>query len=73
MNKIIVGLEREDIINMIRGTSPSYKMMSDPLVNKLGDYTGGFHDRWDWGRYFPLAISNEKLLELYYRIKEDSL
>lgn len=42
------GLDKKDLISLIRGICPSYEQMSDFEKLGLGTYTGGFADKWDW-------------------------
>lgn len=72
--KEIEELDRIDIINMLRGTTPSYSVMKD-IPKELGSYCGGFVDEWKWNisayniEYYK-EYSDEYLLELYYKCKK---
>ncbi len=41
-----VDLDKNDLINLVKGTSPSYELMDHPLISRNGQYRGGFDDRW---------------------------
>lgn len=68
-----VELDKKDIISLIRGEYPSYEQI-DMLVNRrLGTYTGGFADRWDWNsKHDPCwnAFSEEELYDMYLTLKQ---
>ncbi len=68
--KINVALDREDIICLVKGTSPSYALMDLPLMQKLGSFVGGHYDRWDWNFQFPDDVSSSTLYELYKELKK---
>ena len=64
-----VGLDRKDIINLLKGTKPYYDVM-DKIPKDLGSYVGGFVDDWHWN-YFDESVkySNEELYEFYLLCK----
>ena len=41
-------LDYMDVINMIRGTYPPYKLMDELTKLGFGSYCSGFHDKWYW-------------------------
>ena len=51
-----VRLERKDVINLIRSTYPPYEDMEMLENLKLGFYSGGFNDKWEW----DLHLLNKK-------------
>lgn len=63
-------LDKADVINMIRGTSPSYESMNALEHLQLGSYTGGFNDKWDWNSKFPESLTIEELYFLYTKLKD---
>lgn len=65
-----VELERKDIENLIKGTDVPYALMEDPIISKLGYYTGGFYDRWDWFSPMDKSITDEQLWETYQKLRE---
>jgi hypothetical protein len=64
-----IELEREDLLNMVKGTSPYYSVMEDTLVKKAGQWIGGMADRWSWGDLN--SLTDEELFKLY-KICKDS-
>lgn len=69
VDKIMVHLDRKDLLSLVKGTDPYYSVFEHPLVQENGDYTGGFVDKWSWNHPRLNALSNEKLVELYYICK----
>ena len=68
-----VELDRLDIVNMLRGTTPSYSIMKN-IPKELGSYCGGFVDEWKWNiSAYNIECfkdySDEYLVELYYKCK----
>ena len=65
-----VELDREDLINLIKGTEPTHELMEHPSIKQLGTYTGGMDDDWSWGRNESFDhLNNAQLLKLYYLLK----
>ena len=67
---MLVDLDKQDIITLIRGTSPSYELMNDPIIDQLGVYSGGFKDEWNWNYVFP-DLSIEILYNTYLKLKRN--
>lgn len=69
-----VELSKKDIIHMLRGVEPSYDLMRMVEDMKLGYYTGGFEDRFDW-QYSNYHLwdkySEEELYELYKKLTKE--
>jgi len=60
-----VELTKADLISLVKGTTPSYKAMQNPIVKANGSYTGGHHDKWDWDFFFDKSLTEQQLWELY--------
>lgn len=58
-------VSRKDRENMVLGTTPDYSVFDHPLIKQCGQYTGGFHDKWNWSKDEIKKLSDQKLLELY--------
>ena len=43
-----VELKKEDILNLLKGTTPSYELMENEIIKKCGNFTGGFDNKWYW-------------------------
>ena len=71
--KINVQLEKYDVINLIRGIDPNYKIMQISLYMNLGKCSGGFSEEFRWK-----SFTNEcgevgsigELYGLYLKFKE---
>ena len=66
-----VELDKRDIIHLLRGVEPSYDTMGLIEDMKLGSYTGGFRDCFDWKSVTSVCwnkYSDEKLFELYLKL-----
>lgn len=61
------SLAREDLVNLVRGTQPSYSAMNHPMVSLNGSYRGGFHDDWSWS--IKASMTEEQLWVLYHIVK----
>ena len=62
-----VDLDRDGLIAMVRGCTPSYEMMDDPVVKRNGIFSASY-GRWDWGDKFE-GVTDEQLFDLYLRLK----
>lgn len=58
-------LTKEDLITLVKGTSPNYSVMDHPLIKANGTYCGGFKDEWSWNYSFDKTLTEEQLLEMY--------
>ena len=63
-------MNKELLIDAIKGTTPSYTAMDDPLIKPLGDYSGGFNDSWHWNNLVLKTKTEQELIEIYTIIKE---
>jgi hypothetical protein len=68
-NKITIELDHEDMVNMLCGISVGYDYYSVLSRMKLGDYRGGFCDRWDWNRDAIKRLHIKKIYDIYTKIK----
>lgn len=68
-----VTLDREDLISLIKGTTPGYLIMDDPLIKVCGNYVGGMADRQYWNGSFDPNITEEQLLNMYMMCKKSNL
>ena len=71
MKYINFQLNRTDIENLLRGTTPPYEMMEELTKDKLGYYCGGFNDRWVWDLDKNVK-TDEELLQIYKRIQQNN-
>ncbi len=64
-----VELDKGDLMNLVISQCPSYELMDEEPIRKLGWYTGGFTDKWDWNRAKLKELTEEQLNDLYMRLK----
>ncbi len=67
---MILDLNKNEIICLIKGTSISYAQMDIPKIKWCGNYRGGFHDDWQWDVSKLKELTEEQLMDLYKIIKE---
>lgn len=62
-------LNKLDLVRLILSLWPeSYKAMDKYIDCKLGRYTGGFSDRWEWDRSALSKLSEGQLANLYLEL-----
>lgn len=66
-------LNKEDVVNLLLGFSPTYKQMSVLQEKGFGYYTGGNRDHWTWKRYAFDDFTTMNLFSLYSNLKEEKL
>lgn len=64
-----MNLNKKDLINMVRGVSPNYSVMNDPLIGRTGYYIGGHSDTWHWNSELE-DLSEVELIEVYEKCKK---
>jgi hypothetical protein len=64
-----IELNKNDLISLVKGVSPSYAAMQHHTISPLGSYTGGFHDKWYWHTYKLEELTEEQLYNLYKFLK----
>ena len=62
-------IDKEILIDAIMGTSPSYEIMNNSIVQQCGYYVGGFKDEWHWEKSKIEKLSPEEMKKLYSTIK----
>lgn len=68
---MLIEVDKQDLINLVKGTEPSHELMKHPLIAENGRYTGGFHDKWDWN-YRPFRNNTEEeIYQLYIMLKNE--
>ena len=60
-------IDKQDIINMIKGVTPAHHIMNHILIKPHGSYTGGFNDEWNW-RYNSFDDLSEVQLKSIYAL-----
>ncbi len=66
---MLIDLDREDLIALVKGTQPNYSVMDDELISSCGAYSGGFNDEWRWNYSFCVGITEEELYNMYLTCK----
>ena len=66
---MIVDLEKEDLISLVKGKSPSYEIFGNSLVKSCGSYNGS-HGTWSWSDHSLNELSEKELFELYCLCKQ---
>jgi len=62
---ITVTLNKDDLINLLKGVAPDYKQISQYVEEGLGDFTGGHCDMWQWNTSELQNKSDELLFQIY--------
>lgn len=66
---MLIELNKEHLIDIVCGTTPSYEAMQHTIVKDYGTYHGGFNDDWYWNRDKLKTKSEEELVETYNFVK----
>ena len=59
---MIVYLNKNDLINLVKGTTPPLDSINDFKFTKYGQFLGSY-DKWQWN--LPDSISKKELWKLY--------
>ena len=65
---MLLILDKTDLISLVKGTIPNYSIMSNPIIDKNGRYSGSY-DRWEWNYKAFEECTESELLETYYLLK----
>jgi len=68
---MIFDLDIIDLVNMIKGTTPSYKLMDHEDIKDKGHFSASY-GRWDWNYDALIVLPEEKLVEIYHMLKHES-
>lgn len=63
-------LEKDDLVNLVKGINPNYSIINHTLVEKCGTMWGGHSQEWEWDKYKLENLSEHDLLRLYYLCKD---
>ena len=66
-----INLSKEDLVNLVMGTSPYSYELTTYLEKQLGlgNYTGGFVDKWTWSEHALRQLTEEQLYAVYQKVK----
>ena len=67
-----INLDIDDLIALVVGKEPRYEAMVDLERRGLGNYAGGFLDRWTWNRYALQKLEEGDLYGLHLFLKRGS-
>lgn len=67
---ITIEVSKEDLVNLITGTSPSFDLINSFTEMGIGNYIGGHVDRWNWNRSTLENLDEHELLEIYNRMRK---
>lgn len=59
---MLIELDKEDAISLVKGTSPNYEIMSHPTIRQFGTFYD-YQSRWEWN---TSSLSNLKVDQLLY-------
>jgi len=66
--KMLIELDKEDLVALVKGSSPNSSIMSHPIIKEHGTFNGS-QDRWDWD-YKLSNLTEEQLLTIYSMCKQ---
>lgn len=67
---MVLELDKEDLVNLVKGIYPRYKFMDKLLKDKLGTYVGGFREDFTWNHLELMGLSEPELYMLYKKLKK---
>lgn len=67
---MLVELEKEDPLFLVRGNFPHYSIFQHPLIDKSGCYVGGHVEKWIWNN--ELTKLDEKTFWSIYELCKNS-
>lgn len=73
---MLIDLNRNDLLNLVKGCEPGYNVFNHPLVMKSGTYHGGFAEQWSWDKLDDLTddeLTDDDLIELYRVCNDETL
>lgn len=65
----MIILDKEDLVNLVKGTYCPYELMEEFSKKGYGYYTGGFVDDWFWNSSKLKELDEDTLIKIYNRIK----
>lgn len=60
-----IELTKQDLIHLLKGTTPNYNVMDSPFVKANGSYTGGFKDEWNWNYDCGEKMTEQQIWDTY--------
>ena len=65
---MLVDLEKEDLINLVKGVSPYFTAMNEPYIKGMGNYDD-YRSSWKWDKTALEQLDESDLLLIYYICK----
>ena len=59
-----IEVKAQDLVNMVKGTSPNYHLFDEELVKRCGTFNGSY-GTWSWNSYELEKLTEEQLYGLY--------
>ena len=69
-NHSYLPMYKVDLISLVKGTDPHYKVFKEDLVKRCGYYIGGLKDEWHWHQEILKKLRRAELWWLYMICKE---
>lgn len=63
-------MNKELLLDAIKGNDPSYEAMEHPLIKTSGHYSGGFSESWHWDASALAKKTEQELAIIYKTLKE---
>lgn len=68
---ITVDLEKDDLVCLVKGISPTYKQMNNSLVSSNGVFNGSY-GTWEWNMDAFSKNTEQEVYELYLELRNKS-
>lgn len=65
---MILELNKDDLISLVKGQEPSYSAMDHPKIKNLGRFAASY-GRWDWGHDSFKNMTEGEIYEVYFILK----
>ena len=61
---MVVDLTAEDLVNLVKGTSPSFDLFDNEVVKRCGFYNGSY-GTWSWKIHAIESLDDKDIYALY--------
>nr|DAQ97733.1 MAG TPA: hypothetical protein [Caudoviricetes sp.] len=65
---MLIDLEKQDLINLVKGIAPSFTAMNEPYIKGMG-YYDDYRGSWKWYNTSLEQLDENDLLLIYYLCK----
>lgn len=66
---MLVELNKDDLIRLVKGSTPKNNMMGEYSRLDYGNYIGGFVGEWIWSSFMLEKLSEEELYKIFVECK----